>query len=156
MTMKPLVTLSLAVALGAVAFAQSGTTQSAKPAAPAAATAKAKAMDLLQGTWVFTSADGQDLTGAPEITVTITKDTYVQTLNGDVVERGQFKIDEAKTPLQLDLFIKEGQDAGSTQLGVIEIKATTMRGKLNTAGATVRPTDFEPAEGFFTFTAVKR
>jgi uncharacterized protein (TIGR03067 family) len=160
MTMKHVMTLSMAVAFGTAALAQtgaaqSGTTQTAKPAAPTAA-AKPTTIAALQGRWVLTSADGQDLTGAPEITLTITKDQYVQTIDGEVVERGEFKLNETKTPIQLDLMIKEGKDAGTTQLGVVEIKGTTMRGKLNTPPSPVRPTDFEPADGFFTFTAAKK
>jgi hypothetical protein len=38
----------------------------------------------------------------------------------------------------------------------VEVKGTAMRGKLATAGETVRPADFEPADGFFTFTAVRK
>jgi len=165
MTRTRMTTVAAAMALGTVAFAQSpaapagttqaSTTQTAKPAGPAVS-ATSKTLDALQGTWVFTTTDGNDMSGAPEVAVVITKDAYVQTVNGDVVERGQFKLDDTKTPMRMDLIIKEGQDAGATQLGVFEIKGTTMRGKLNTAGATVRPTDFEPAEGFFTFTAVKK
>lgn len=80
---------------------------------------------------------------------------YTQTVNGTVVERGTFKIDASKKPMPLDLIITEGTDAGTVQLGVAEVTASTLRGKLAPPGVTTRPTDFAPAEGYGTFTAVK-
>jgi uncharacterized protein (TIGR03067 family) len=154
-----LLTLSITAALTSVAFAQGGATQpGSAPAAQAANAAPAtpKALAALQGTWVLTSADGEDLTGGPEIALTITDDKYVQTVNGDIQERGQIKLDEAKKPIRIDLIIQEGNDAGKTQLGVIDVTGTSLKGKLNSPGDNVRPTDFEPADGFFTFVAVKK
>lgn len=146
--MKRLVTLAMVAMFATVAFAQSPTT---KPAP-----AKSKAMAAVQGTWYFTHTDGQDVSGGPEIVVTITDDKYTQTVNGAIVERGSFKIDDAKKPMLLDINIIEGDEAGKTQLGVLELEGKTMRGKLNMPGSTERPTDLIPAEGFFAFTAVKR
>jgi hypothetical protein len=54
------------------------------------------------------------------------------------------------------LIIQEGNDAGKTQLGVIDVTGTSLKGKLNSPGDNVRPADFEPADGFFTFVAVKK
>jgi len=147
--MKNLLTLVLAASVTTVALAQ---TQTARPTAAAAS----KTQALAQGTWVLTTANGEDLTGAPEITVTITGDKYVQTTAGNIVERGSFKIDETKKPMTIDLIISEGDAAGKTQLGVIEVTETTMRGNLNTAGESVRPKDFAPVDGFFAFTAKKK
>ena len=147
--MKNLLTLVLAASVTTVALAQ---TQTAKPTAAAAS----KVQTLAQGTWVLTTANGEDLTGAPEITVTITGDKYVQTTAGNIVERGSFKIDETKKPMTIDLIITEGDAAGKTQLGVIEVTETTMRGNLNTAGESVRPKDLAPVDGFFAFTAKKK
>jgi uncharacterized protein (TIGR03067 family) len=148
--MKNLLTLVLAASVTTVALAQ---TQTAKPTAAAATS---KTLALAQGTWVLTTANGEDLTGAPEIIVTITGDKYVQTTAGNIVERGSFKIDETKKPMTIDLIISEGDAAGKTQLGVIEFTETTMRGNLNTAGESVRPKDFAPVDGFFAFTAKKK
>lgn len=118
---------------------------------------KSKMLESLQGAWLFTSADGQDLTGSgQEIYVTITGNAYVQTVNGQQVERGTFKIDETKKPMTLDLIIAEGDDAGQTQLGVLQIDGKTIWGKLAQPGVTARPTDFAPSEGYFTFAAVKK
>ena len=148
--MKNLLTLVLAASVTTVALAQTQTARSAA-AAP-------KVQALAQGTWVLTTANGDDLAaaGAPEITVTITGDKYVQTTGGNVVERGSFKIDETKKPMTIDLLISEGDAAGKTQLGVIEVTETTMRGNLNTAGETARPKDFSPVDGYFAFTAKKK
>jgi uncharacterized protein (TIGR03067 family) len=148
--MKNLLTLVLAASVTTVALAQ---TQTAKPA-----TAAPKVQALMQGTWVLITANGQDLAaaGAPEITVTITGDKYVQTTGGEVVERGSFKIDETKKPMTMDMIITEGDSAGKTQVGVIEVTETTMRGNLNEAGESVRPKDFTPVDGYFAFTAKKK
>ena len=138
----------LAVVLTTAAFTQSQVART-----------KETPLALLQGTWVFTAMDGQDLAAAGmEILVTITDNTYTQTVNGVIEERGTFKLDDTKKPMALDLSITEGNDAGQTQVGVVEVTATTVRAKLNAVGATVRPTDFEPApaEGFLAFTAKKR
>ena len=150
-------TFTFVAALSGAAFAQGGAGQSGTPPATTAADAVTpKTLTALQGTWVLTWADGEDLTGGPEVALTITDDKYVQTLNGDVVERGQLKIDDAKKPVYITLFILEGNDAGKSQMGVIELTGARLRGKLNSPGDNVRPTDFEPADGFFTFAAVKK
>ena len=119
--------------------------------------AKSKVLESLQGAWLITVADGQDLAGSgQEIYITITGNLYVQTVNGQVVERGSFKLDETKKPITLDLAITEGDDAGQSQFGVMQLDGKTMYGKVTNPGVTARPTDFAPAEGYFTFTAVKK
>jgi uncharacterized protein (TIGR03067 family) len=149
---KRALTLALAASFAAVLSAQ---TQTNKPA-PQAQAAKSKAMEMVQGAWVFTTANGQDASAA-DIVVTITGDKYVQTAGGNVEEKGSFTIDDTKKPMWLTIKILEGNDAGKTQLGVFEVTATTMRGKLTEPdGGSPRPTDFEPAEGYFVFTARKR
>lgn len=119
--------------------------------------ARAKVMASLQGTWVLTTSDGQDMSGSgQEVLVTIEGDKYTQTANGQVVERGSFTIDEAKKPMTIDIAILEGANAGTKQVGVIEVDAKTMRGKLSLPGGTSRPTDFAMSEGFTTFVFMKR
>jgi uncharacterized protein (TIGR03067 family) len=149
-------TLAAIVALTTVAAAQSAT-QSGTQAAPAKPDAtKSKTLTELQGAWVFATVNGNDTTGQPEIIITITDNKYVQTINGDVVERGTFKIDDTKKPIQVDLTIGEGQDAGKTQLGVMELSGGVLKAKMATAGEATRPTDFAPADEAFAFTAVKK
>ena len=148
---KYLLTLALAASVTTIALAQAQPKQEqAKPAA------MSKTLTLAQGTWVMTNANGQDLTGAPEVTVTITGDKYAQAAAGNVEERGSFKLDESKKPMWIDITVIEGNDAGKSQVGVIEVTDTTMRGKFSEPGGTVRPTDFTPADGYFVFTATKR
>jgi uncharacterized protein (TIGR03067 family) len=139
-----LLILAATLALTTAAFAQT-----AKPA-------MSKTMTELQGSWVFTTTNGNDMTGQPEIVITMTDNKYVQTINGEVVERGTFKLDETKKPIQVDLSIAEGNDAGKTQVGVMELSAGVLKAKMVDAGETTRPTDFAPADGNFVFTAVKK
>ena len=89
------------------------------------------------------------------MTVTFTGDKYNQTQGGQVVERGTIKLDASKTPLAIDFMIQEGGDANKTQLGVLQITDDTITCKVNAAGATERPKDFVPADGYFVFLAKK-
>jgi uncharacterized protein (TIGR03067 family) len=141
----------LAASFAAVLSAQA-TTQ--KPA-PAPTPALSRTMQMVQGTWVFMTSNGEDVS-SQDIVVTITGDKYVQTVAGAVVEKGSFTIDDTKKPMWLNIKIVEGEDAGKTQLGVFEVTATAMRGKIGQPDTTTRPTDLEPSDGFFTFTARKR
>ena len=154
MTLRKLIlTMVVAGAVAGAPLGAQGAGQAAKPATPA----MSKVLAQVQGTWVFTHTDGQSLEGSgQEISVTITDNKYVQTVNGQVVERGTFKIDDTKKPWTIDISITEGQEAGQTQLGVVQINGDTMVGKLADTGATARPTDFSQSEGAFVFTAVRR
>jgi uncharacterized protein (TIGR03067 family) len=147
------ITLALTLAAAPLA-AQAPRTQGAK-AAPAAK--PSALMASLQGVWQMINANGQDAAGSgQEITITITDNKYVQTVNGQVVERGTFTLDERKKPMTIDITIVEGDNAGQTQLGVVEIADKTMTGKLGEPGVATRPTDFAVAEGTFTFKMVKK
>jgi uncharacterized protein (TIGR03067 family) len=149
--LRRFVPIALALALATAPLAAQATappTQAAKPTGLMAAA---------QGVWQMTSANGQDAAGSgQEITITITDNKYVQTVNGQVVERGTFKLDESKKPVTIDLNITEGDSAGQTQVGVVDITGKTMTGKISLPGGTTRPTDFAVAEGFFTFVMVKK
>ena len=147
------VILTLTVAMAGAPLLAQGAAQAAKPAAPA----MSKAMAAVQGTWMFTQMDGQDVAASgQEIAVTITDNKYVQTINGQVVERGTFKLDDTKKPWTIDLSIVEGNDAGKTQVGIVQLTGNTMVGKLADSGLPTRPTDFAQSEGAFVFTAVKK
>ena len=155
----PLV-LAVAFAAAPLVAAQAPPTQAAKQTGqpPAAQGAKpAGVLAQLQGVWKMTTTNGQDIAAAgQDMTITITGSNYVQTLNGTVVEKGTFKIDETKKPMTMDLQITEGDSAGQSQMGVFELKGNTMTGKMAEPGATTRPTDFTMAEGFFTFVMVRK
>jgi uncharacterized protein (TIGR03067 family) len=73
-----------------------------------------------------------------------------------VDETGLFKVDASKTPMTVDLIIQEGDAAGKTQLGIFDVKGDTLRLLLNTAGATVRPTSLEKADGELFIVAQKK
>lgn len=150
--LKRALTLALAASFAAALSAQ---TQTNKPA-PQGAAAKNKTLALSQGTWVFVTANGQDVSAA-DLTVTITDDKYTQSEGGNVQEKGSFIIDDTKKPMWLTIKITEGADAGKTQVGIFEVNETTMRVKLSEPdGPTTRPTDFEPAEGYFIVIMRKR
>ena len=132
---------------------------SAQGAAQATALNKTKVLASVQGTWVMTMANGQDMTGSgQDVRVTITDDKYVQTVNNEVVEKGSFKIDETKKPFALDILVIEGQDAGQKQLAIFEIDATgkTMKVAIAEPGAPVRPSAFAEATGVETLVFVKK
>lgn len=115
-----------------------------------------KELESLQGTWVLTSSDGQSLEGSGQtVAVVITGDKYAQTQDGQVVERGTIKLDPSKSPIAIDLVITEGDDANKTQLGVLRIDGDTVTTKLSAPGATDRPTDFSPADGYLVLVAKK-
>jgi len=146
----------LAVALAAVVATA---VTSAQGAAQATAMAKSKVLSSVQGIWVMTMANGQDLAGSgQDVRITITDDKYVQTVNNEVIEKGSFKIDETKKPLALDILVTEGQDAGQKQLAIFEIDATgkTMKVAIAEPGATVRPSAFTEATGVETLVFVKK
>src|SRR5688572_14012666 len=104
--MKRALTLALAATFAVGLSAQ---TSSQKPTPAPAAAAKTKTMTMAQGSWVFMTADGQDVSGSgQEIVITITDDKYVQLVNGAIAERGTFKLDEAKKPMWIDIKITEG------------------------------------------------
>lgn len=145
-------TFATVLALSAVTFAQSPTPAPQKADAP-----KSKTLQAIQGTWVFTNANGQDATGQPEVLLTLTDNKYVQTAGGQFLESGTFTIDETKKPIQIEIKVLEGKDAGQTQYGIFELTSPTeMKCKVNDAGVLVKPTDFTMVEGSFVFTAVKK
>lgn len=144
--MTYLATLVAAVALtvGAQAQEVKGTTGTRDPAP-------------LEGTWVITSINGQEVPeGAQPLTLTFNGDKYYQTLGTDVNERGSFKLDTSAKPMTIDLMIVEGDDAGKTQLGIVEIAGDTVRASFDTPGAGERPTDFAQKEGNVNFVGKKK
>jgi uncharacterized protein (TIGR03067 family) len=130
----------------------------AQAAQPRQAAAKPSAvLAAVQGVWKMTMINGVDAAATgQDISITITDNKYVQTVNGTVDERGTFTIDETKKPMTIDITVVEGNDAGQKQVGVFELDGKTMRGKIGDVGLTTRPTNFEPADGYFVFTMVKK
>ena len=144
--MKHLAMVAMLLTLTAGALAQG-----AKPADPNAA-----ALASLQGKWVIASLNGQSVgEGGMEVSLTFTGDKYAQTMNGEVNERGSIKLDASKKPMTIDLMITEGDDAGKTQLGVIEVTGDKLTANFDIPGAGQRPPDLSPREGSLLFMATK-
>src|SRR4029453_15208717 len=108
----------------------------------------ATAIAALQGTWQISSLNNQSMPAeGPSLTLTFPGDKYHQTVGSDVNERGSFKLDPSMKPMNIDLVITEGDDAGKTQLGIIELSGDTMRASPAIPGAAQRPTDFGVKDG---------
>jgi len=147
----------LAVALATLVATAATSAQTAPAQAPV--TNRSKVLTSVQGIWMMTSANGQDVAGSgQEVLVTITDDKYVQTVNGQVVEKGSFKLDETKKPFALDILIVEGDEAGQKQLAIFEVDATgkIMKVAIAQPGATVRPSAFAVADGVETLVFAKK
>ena len=122
-------TLTLAVLLAAGASAR----QDSLP----------KELAALQGTWVIVSLNDQSPADqGVTMTLSFAGNNYTQSLNGEVVETGTFKLDATKKPLALDFTIVAGDDAGKLQLGIVEIGDQTARFGLAEPGSANRPTGF--------------
>jgi uncharacterized protein (TIGR03067 family) len=113
----------------------------------------------LEGTWIVTSQslNGQTSdTGGAEIAITIAGDTYEQSVDGSVDERGTIKVDPTANPMTIDFIITEGMAKDTTQRGIVEITGDAVKFCLNTPGATVRPADFTPLADYMLIFAKKR
>ena len=114
-------------------------------------------MAQLQGTWTLTTVNGESTAGSgEEILTTITDNKYERTTNGQVFERGTFKIDESKTPMTLDVSITDGPNAGQSLSGILQLNGKTVTAKFAEPGSAARPTDFSTAEGFDVLVMVKK
>jgi uncharacterized protein (TIGR03067 family) len=104
----------------------------------------------LQGTWQFVS---QEVGGKPvppaqlaKMTITFTGDKWAVRADGKVVQAGTHKLDPTKKPAQVDAVVTEGEDKGSTMLGIYELKGDTMKACFDPAGKE-RPTSFTTQAG---------
>jgi uncharacterized protein (TIGR03067 family) len=98
-----------------------------------------KEFQPLQGGWsLVTAADMQIPPGVAGLMFIGEK--YEGLVNGKVNERGTVKLDPSTKPMSIDLVITEGDDAGKTQLGIIEVTGDTMTLFLGNPGSKTRPT----------------
>jgi uncharacterized protein (TIGR03067 family) len=132
------------VMMGALAVGAAAQQQDAVP----------KDLAPLQGTWVVTQVNGESLPG--EMALVISGSKYSETVGGTVDETGTIKVDASKTPMTIDLIIAEGNDAGKTQLGIVEVKDDVMRCLLNAPGAGTRPTSLDKGDGELFVVAKKK
>ena len=127
----------------------------AAQATPAQATVP-KELEQLQGRWQIIAIDGKDVGVDVQAGFTVKGDQYSQGVSGKLVERGSLKVDSTQKPNTIDFIIAAGNSQGKTQLGIIQITGDTVMIKVNQPGATVRPKDFTPSEGFEVVTARRR
>ena len=124
--------------------------------AVAQATTVPKDLEPLQGRWQIVAVDGKDVGPETQAGFTVKGDQYTQGVNGKLVERGSLKVDTSQKPNTIDFIIAAGASQGKTQLGIIQITGDILTIKVNQPGATVRPKDFTPSEGFEVVTARRR
>ena len=110
----------------------------------------------LQGNWTITHVNGKPLASLDQkSTITFTPTTYSVTTNGQVKERGTFRIHGTTKPIQIDMRITEGIAPGIVQVGIIQIAAGTLALKTNTLGSPQRPADFRADPKYVLFVARK-
>lgn len=115
-----------------------------------------KDLKALQGRWLLQTVNGQAVdASAPEAVFTIAGDKYAHGPDANAIERGTLKVDPSK-PLEITLVIATGESAGSSQVGIYDATADTLRFHLNVPGATERPKDFTAREGFLLLTLTKQ
>jgi len=104
----------------------------------------------LQGEWsaVTLVEDGISLPAGQGITFTLTIDgsEITSKLNGTVVEKTVFKIDETKNPMTMDDTATNGPHEGKTSLSIYEVKGDTLRFCSALPGKK-RPTAFQSPPG---------
>lgn len=149
------VTVAVVLAVSSLS-AQTPSGQARQSAPPTSAAAVPAALKPLQGTWVLTTPDGQPMAPNGDLTIMVTGNTYAQSVGGAVNERGTIKIDATKKPMWIDLAITEGPDAGKSQVGLIEITGSAMKGVFSPAGSTTRPTSLAPETGLIAFAGKKK
>ncbi|HEV3082055.1 MAG TPA: TIGR03067 domain-containing protein [Gemmataceae bacterium] len=106
----------------------------------------------IQGTWRFVS---QEMEGRPrpqeeltKLRITFTGDKWAVRQEGKVVQAGTHKFDPTKKPAQVDAVVTEGEDKGSTMLGIYQLKGDTMKVCFDPQGKE-RPTSFKAKAGQF-------
>jgi uncharacterized protein (TIGR03067 family) len=109
-----------------------------------------KEVEKFQGEW--------KLVGQDEITLKFKGNEYE--FNAGEAEKGKMKFNPATKPAQVDVDIKEGNDAGKKQVGIYEFKGDKVTFCFAAAGQTKRPTKFERSEDdsilLFEFQKVKK
>lgn len=112
------------VMLRTTAFALLLLFQTAQTTPPA--DAAKKALDQIQGSWQAVSLNGQNLPNGVEMILSFSGDKYENWVNGALDERGTVKIDPSTKPASIDFVIIQGDDAGKTQLGLVEVNGDSL------------------------------
>ena len=114
-----------------------------------------KALERFQGNWLITTFNGDTVPAEAEAYLVFAGDKYEQWMGNEVTERGSFRVDASTTPMTIDLAIAEGSDAGSTQLGLVQLDAETMALGLAAPGGRTRPGSMAQAEIYATLKKAK-
>lgn len=105
-----------------------------------------KELQKLQGTWVAVSREENGQRVPPEelkhITVSFRGDKFTVRRGDKVIQAGTQKLDPTKKPKTLDATATEGEDKGTTLLGIYELKGDTLRVCFAAKGKS-RPTEFK-------------
>ena len=138
------------LAVAAVGFTGSQDRRQAESAATQPGGASDKMSDdlkAIQGTWKTAELmmTGEKVAGDQvSAHMTISGNNYElkdSANDNTVMETGTFKLDESKSPKQMDWTIGSGEDKGTTYQAIYEIKGDTVRYCFNPDGG-ARPTEF--------------
>ncbi len=111
--------------------------------------------EKLQGTWLTVSqvADGKTLVdektppkAGPAVKLAYEGDKWMVKVGDKTVAWGKFKIDQTKTPKEIDILDETGTKNDKTKLGIYEFDGDTYRYCLAPAGKP-RPTEFTSKAG---------
>jgi uncharacterized protein (TIGR03067 family) len=111
-----------------------------------------KDQEAIQGTWKVVSGEqgGKVQDNAKEFTMTFEKDVFTVKRGDEVVVKGTFKLDPAKTPKAIDMKITEGkndQDKGKEVHGIYELTKDGLKWCTGEPGSDDRPKEFTTKEG---------
>jgi uncharacterized protein (TIGR03067 family) len=117
--------------------------------APAARSGDSKDSDVLQGTWLPSTAE---LAGKPypdevlkTIKLVVKDDKYTVTV-GKAVDQGTVKLNPSTKPKEMDIIGTDGPNKGKTILAIYERDGDTLRICYGLSGKS-RPTEFKTKEG---------
>jgi uncharacterized protein (TIGR03067 family) len=104
----------------------------------------------IQGTWKFIAQEMNGKAASKEevakMDITFAGDKWTVRDDGKVVHAGTHKFDPSKTPGHLDATVTEGDDKGTTMLGIYELTGDTLKVCFDPAGKE-RPTSFTAKAG---------
>ena len=111
-----------------------------------------KELKKIQGTWKFISQEMEGKERPKEeltkLTITFTGDKWSVRVEDKVVQAGTHQLDGTKKPGHVDAVVTEGEDKGSTMLGIYELKGDKMKVCFDPKGKQ-RPTSFTSTAGQF-------
>ena len=112
-----------------------------------------KELAKLEGTWSYVWFIGPDGQKMPEdqlkkMSITYAGDKWTVKEGDRVLVAGTQKLNPAKTPLEIDSLITEGESKGVTMLGIYEFSGDTFKVCFDPSGKE-RPKSLTPKEGQF-------